>query len=168
MVNKKITIIGNKNCRPCQIIRGFLRNYEIPHEYLDVKLLANRERISHLLTVSNKRTVPQLFVDDIFISEEFAVIKNWIDSNRYNIFEKPVFTAHYVLEMENLVQKCVYCGLVIEDYRNAVSDTPEYMLGWKPGMIFINGNMTTINPGEDFEMEYCCDKHKVEAKSKMN
>ena len=87
--------------------------------------------------------------------------------------KKPVYQAHYVLEMKELVQKCIYCGLVIEDFRTAMvasdenGEIPE-LRGWQPGMIFIRGNMTTINPGEDFEIEYCCDKHRIESKAKMN
>lgn len=66
------------------------------------------------------------------------------------------YTKHIVGELVGGIQRCVICGLVITDYRNAMvpDDTPP-LRGFPEGPVYVRANETTTILEEGDEHKPC-------------
>lgn len=73
---------------------------------------------------------------------------------------KKTFTKHFVKNMDaSMIQKCIYCGAIINDYRNIIYPSNQQPpRGFGEGAVFIsNGNpiISTIIEPEGEEIKVC-------------
>ena len=67
------------------------------------------------------------------------------------------YTSHFVTEMdESMIQRCIYCGELISDYRGSMTPEGQGTIRGFDGKIFVSKggswtNITTIEPKSGFK-----------------
>lgn len=69
---KQLTIVTNKNCHNCNLLKEFLIFYQIPYENVDASTVVGNS----LLKTYKLSVVPQIFVDNkLFVPGGYRTIK---------------------------------------------------------------------------------------------
>lgn len=69
---KKLTVVTNKNCHNCNLLKEFLTFYQIPFDNVDSTSPLGR----NLLMQHNLKVVPQIFVDQsLFVVGGYRTVK---------------------------------------------------------------------------------------------